>query len=101
MSDNEPQLAGGNVLWQFTMSLGGFVAGPNHEMDWMMTGISFRPGLGEEYVETTGTVLGGRNGRDAHRDPCRARRRLEVTDFRAHAPPRGRDAHRRRHVPEL
>jgi hypothetical protein len=32
------------VLWHFTMSLDGFVAGPNHAMEWM-TGISFRPGL--------------------------------------------------------
>ena len=54
MGDTAPQTAGGKVLWHFTMSLDGFVAGPNHEMDWM-TGVSFRPGLVEEYVETTGT----------------------------------------------
>ena len=52
MADTEPQTAAGKVLWHFTMSLDGFVAGPNHEMDWM-TGISSRPGLVEEYVETT------------------------------------------------
>jgi dihydrofolate reductase len=63
MSDTEPQTAGGKVLWHFTMSLDGFVAGPNHDMDWM-TGISSRPGLVEEYVETTGAVLGGRDGWD-------------------------------------
>jgi hypothetical protein len=57
MTDTEPQTAGGKVLWHFTMSLDGFVAGPNHEMDWM-TGVSFRPGLVEEYVKTTGAVLG-------------------------------------------
>jgi len=56
MNDTEPQTAGGKMLWHFTMSLDGFVAGPNHEMDWM-TG-SFRPGLIDEYVETTGAVLG-------------------------------------------
>ena len=33
MSDTEPQTAGGKVLWHFTMSLDGFVAGPNHEID--------------------------------------------------------------------
>jgi dihydrofolate reductase len=43
------------------------VAGPNHEMDWM-TGISSRPGLVEEYVESTGAVLGGRDGWDAAGD---------------------------------
>jgi hypothetical protein len=53
----------GKVLWHSTMSLDGFVAGPNHAMDWM-TGISSRPGLVEEYVETTGAVLGGRDGWD-------------------------------------
>ncbi|MEO3860565.1 hypothetical protein [Acrocarpospora sp. B8E8] len=45
MNDIEPQTANGKVLWHFTMSLDGFVAGPNHEMDWMMTGIPPQPGL--------------------------------------------------------
>jgi riboflavin biosynthesis pyrimidine reductase len=48
MNDTEPQTAGGKVLWHFTMSLDGFVAGPNHEMDWMTTGMSARPGLIDE-----------------------------------------------------
>ncbi|WP_433679356.1 dihydrofolate reductase family protein [Nocardia sp. CA-119907] len=64
MVDTEPQVASGKVLWHFTMSLDGFVAGPNRSMDWM-TGFSVRPGLVEEYVETTGAVLGGRDGWDA------------------------------------
>jgi dihydrofolate reductase len=68
MSDTEPQTAAGKVLWHFTMSLDGFVAGPNHNMDWTMTGISSRPGLVEEYIETTGAVLGGRDGWDAAGD---------------------------------
>jgi len=63
MSDTEPQTAGGKVLWHFTMSLDGFVAGPDHEMGWM-TGFSLRPGLIEEYIKTTGAVLGGRDGWD-------------------------------------
>jgi dihydrofolate reductase len=67
MADTERQTAGGKVLWHFTMSLDGFVAGPNHVMDWM-SGTSFRPGLVEEYAETTGAVLGGRNGFDAYPD---------------------------------
>jgi dihydrofolate reductase len=65
MNDTEPQTAEGKVLWHFTMSLDGFVAGPNHGMDWMTTGISARPGLVEEYTVTTGAVLGGRDGWDA------------------------------------
>ena len=67
MNDTEPRTAGGKVLWHFTMSLDGFVAGPNHEMDWM-TGNPTRPGLLQEYVEATGAVLGGRDGWDAAGD---------------------------------
>ena len=49
MTDTERQTAAGKVLWHFTMSLDGFVAGPNHAMDWM------------GYAQTTGAVLGGRH----------------------------------------
>ncbi len=63
MTDTEPQTAGGKVLWHFTMSLDGFVAGPEHGMDWM-TGFSARPGLAGEYIATTGAILGGRTGWD-------------------------------------
>ena len=55
------------MLWHFTMSLDGFVAGPNHAMDWM-AGTWSRPGLIEEYAETTGAVLGGRDVWDAYPD---------------------------------
>lgn len=64
MTDTEPQTASGKVLWHFTMSLDGFVAGPDHAMGWM-TGFTFPPGLVDEYVKTTGAVLGGRDGWDA------------------------------------
>lgn len=67
MADTKRQTAEGKVLWHFTMSLDGFVAGPNHVMDWA-AGVSFRPGLVEEYAETTGAVLGGRDGFDAYPD---------------------------------
>jgi dihydrofolate reductase len=63
MGDTAPQTAAGKVLWHFTMSLDGFVAGPGHDMSWM-TGFSGRPGLVEEYTSTTGAVLGGRTGWD-------------------------------------
>lgn len=33
MSDTDPQTAAGKVLWHFTMSLDGFVAGPNDDVD--------------------------------------------------------------------
>ena len=63
MNDTQRQTATGKVLWHFTMSLDGFVAGPGHEMDWM-TDFTVRPGLIEEYVTSTGAVLGGRDGWD-------------------------------------
>jgi dihydrofolate reductase len=62
MNDTTPQTADGKVLWHFAMSLDGFVAGPNHEMGWMIG--TNRPGLEDEYVRTTGAVLGGRIGWD-------------------------------------
>jgi dihydrofolate reductase len=64
MTDTDRQTAGAKVLWHFLMSLDGFVAGPNHEMDWM-AGFSVRPGLHAEYIETTGAVLAGRSGYDS------------------------------------
>ncbi|MFE4680622.1 dihydrofolate reductase family protein [Streptomyces sp. NPDC056721] len=67
ITDTERQTASGKVLWHFTMSLDGFVAGPGHSMDWM-TGVASRPGLVEEYTRTTGAVLGGRDGWDAYPD---------------------------------
>jgi dihydrofolate reductase len=64
MNDTEPQTADGKVLWHFAMSLDGFVAGPDHSMEWM-TDISVRPGLHAEYIGTTGAVLAGRDGFDS------------------------------------
>jgi dihydrofolate reductase len=66
VNDTDRQTAGAKVLWHFTMSLDGFVAGPGHSMDWM-TGTA-RPGLIDEYVRTTGAILGGRDGWDAYPD---------------------------------
>ena len=54
----------GKVIWHFSMSVDGFVAGPEHQLDWM-TGTSSQEGLVDEYVATTGAVLGGRAGWDA------------------------------------
>ena len=64
MADTEPQAAAAKVLWHFTMSLDGFVAGPEHDMHWL-TGVAVRPGLIEEYTRTTGAVLAGRDGFDS------------------------------------
>lgn len=64
MHDPTPQTAAGKVLWHFSMSLDGFVAGPEHSMDWM-TGFTGRPGIEDEYIATTGAVLAGRAGFDS------------------------------------
>ncbi|MFI0466264.1 hypothetical protein ACH347_19485 [Saccharopolyspora sp. 5N102] len=96
MGDIEPQVAGGKVLWHFTMSLDGSVAGPNHGMDWM-AGVSSRDGLADEYATTTGAVLGGRDGSGiGHRRAvpphrcggARLARHLTGGRFRAKSPPR-------------
>ena len=70
MGDTKPQTADGKVLFHFAMSLDGFVAGPSHEMDWM-SGVSVRQGLHDEYIKTTGAILGGRNGWDQAIDGSR------------------------------
>lgn len=64
MNDTTPQTAAGKVLMHFSMSLDGFVASTDHGMDWMTDDLTNRPGLIEEYVATTGAVLGGRSGWD-------------------------------------
>lgn len=61
MSDTRPRR--GKVLWHFTMSLDGFVAGPNHSMDWFGE-TTFPEGLVDDYVQTTGAILGGRDAWD-------------------------------------
>lgn len=63
MSDPVQQTAAGKVLWHFLISLDGFVAGPGHNMDFMAW-TSVRDGLHQEYIETTGAVLAGRDGFD-------------------------------------
>lgn len=63
MGDTKRQTAAGKVLLHFTMSVDGFVAGPDHAMD-RMAGFTVRPGLIQEYLETTGAILGGRDGWD-------------------------------------
>jgi dihydrofolate reductase len=62
--DLPPQTAGGKVCLHFAMSVDGYVAGPGHSMDFL-AGATNRPGLVEEYVETTGAVLAGRDGFDS------------------------------------
>ncbi|WP_181411060.1 dihydrofolate reductase family protein [Nocardioides humi] len=56
----------GRVLWSFMMSLDGFVAARNHDMDWMRTGgYRAEPGVIEGYIERTGAIVTGRDGWDS------------------------------------
>lgn len=46
------------------MSLDGFIAGPNHETDWMIGFSELPPGAFEAYAEAAGAVLCGRDSFD-------------------------------------
>ena len=101
MRDTTPQTAAGKVLWHFSMSLDGFVAGPGHGMGWMPEATN-RQGLIEEYIrhDRGGPWWTRRMG-------CvpgclrRLRRRVEWSGLRPHPSPGRRRAHRERHLPEL
>jgi dihydrofolate reductase len=62
--DIPPPTASGKVCLHFAMSVDGYVAGPEHAMDFL-SGATTRPGLVQEYVDSTGAVLAGRNGFDS------------------------------------
>ncbi|MFZ0043131.1 MAG: dihydrofolate reductase family protein [Solirubrobacteraceae bacterium] len=56
------------VLVQTAMSLDGFVAGPNDEMDWVFDHAGDAPAeLVDETITTTGAILGGRRGYEVGR----------------------------------
>ena len=59
--DTRPPSA--KILWNFMMSLDGFVAGVEHDMRWM-TGVTVGDGVIDHYIETTGAVLTGRDAFD-------------------------------------
>jgi dihydrofolate reductase len=64
----------GSVVVSSTMSLDGFIAGPDHDMDWMFDG-DFLPdepsATVEELIRTTGAILAGRNSYDVGRRSSR------------------------------
>jgi dihydrofolate reductase len=58
----------GMVLANTTMSLDGFIAGPNDEMDWVFEHAGDVPRkLIDEVIESTGAILGGRRGYEVGR----------------------------------
>jgi dihydrofolate reductase len=53
----------GRVLWHVTMSLDGFIAGPEDAMDWAFG--HGKPGpVAQEVIDATGAILAGRRGYD-------------------------------------
>lgn len=52
------------VQLHFTITLDGFIAGPNHEMDWL-GGLSGNPDLVASAAAACGAIITGRNGFDA------------------------------------
>ena len=60
---------GGTVLWHVTMSLDGYVAGPDHDMNWLaMDWLPTRAGmpeLAERVLGSLGAILGGRRWYEA------------------------------------
>jgi hypothetical protein len=64
-----------NVIWHVTMSLDGFIAGPNDSMDWVVAQWSDggektrdidvqRSAVADEVLQAAGAILGGRRWYD-------------------------------------
>lgn len=52
-----------NVVWGGTMSLDGFIAGPEDDMDWVFEYDGPNPAV-DEMIQTTGAILAGRRSYD-------------------------------------
>jgi dihydrofolate reductase len=62
----------GIVRVSTALSLDGYMAGPNHEMDWVFDQPGDPPsGLVDELIETTGSILAGRGSYDVGRGSTR------------------------------
>jgi dihydrofolate reductase len=60
MSDYLP----GKVLWHVSMSVDGFIAGPDDSMDWLFASGGEPDPLADEVINTTGAILAGRRWYD-------------------------------------
>lgn len=66
-----PTTSSGKVVWLVTMSLDGFVTGPQDSMEWVFDYPETNPVI-EEVIRTTGAVLTGRLSYDAGQNAGRA-----------------------------
>jgi dihydrofolate reductase len=53
------------VIWHITMSLDGFIAGPDHAMEWAFEDWGGSGAEADEIMRGTGAILGGRGWYDA------------------------------------
>jgi dihydrofolate reductase len=53
------------VIWHVTMSLDGFIAGPDHAMEWAFEAWESGGGDADEIMRSTGAIVGGRGWYDA------------------------------------
>lgn len=66
-----PTTPSGKVVWVVTMSLDGFVTGPQDSMEWVFDAPETNPVI-EDVIRTTGAVLSGRLSYDAGQRAGRA-----------------------------
>jgi dihydrofolate reductase len=59
-------MSAGIVVWHVTMSLDGFIAGPDDAMDWFFEHAEPNPAV-DEVIRTTGAILAGRRTYDVGR----------------------------------
>lgn len=57
----------GKVIWGASMSLDGFIAGPDDDMDWIFEYSSFSNPVVVDSIQTTGAFLGGRRSYEVGR----------------------------------
>ena len=75
MSSKAP--ARSKVTWGFTVSLDGFITGPDHDMSWMETLPRMDVDVVAKLAEPVGVIISGRRGYDAAR--AQAAERDELT----------------------
>ena len=84
------------VIWHVTMSLDGFITGPDHAMEWAFE-YDWDSALSDEVKSTTGAILAGRNWYDVATERYDGRQGIYGGDWDGpvfvltHRPPRDPD----------